>query len=1032
MHAASRLHTPVIIVPMFKVVVVGVGLAGCLIRTHPPAAPVEDASLGFTVSRYALANGLRVVVVKDPHASEVQVTMRVEAGGIDDAVGIAHFVEHLAYEIRYDGEPVFDRLAQIASYSNAHTSLDATTFVARAPRDRLGDLIAIDALRLGGCCEVDDAAFERERAVVLNELRERDAALTGAVREQLFPADHPYHRAVAGDISAITPAQVRAFVAAYYAPERTTLVVSGDVDRLDLHALEALPARAGSARPAIAAPSFAHGTIETSAPIDEDAVVFAWQLPLDPALQAKLRALLAVAGEEAMREISVEAIELGGERVPMSGFVATHGDPTALAGALDDTMDHLAKLFARQRVPELDGVAFARTKAAALYRLYARLANPYDRDAALARGDDGEAAIAALRAMDATEARALAKQYLVSDRARIVAVKAVKSPSPPPHETAPLVIEHHAVGAAKPPAITVPTQHTRTLANGMRVVLMPDATTPTVELRLVFAAGAADEPSDQRGVAIAAGDELGWDLRYVKDLLRFRAAGGTLVPEVGADRTTFSVHGLSGDLHVLLAGLRRLVREGRYEDTVGEFSRRVRRAQAERGDSLITAMREALFGAAHPYVKAGVLRDANAGLADEDVERFRRAHFTPDGATLVIAGRFDAALAGAWVDYLFADWRGHAAATETIATKPHPAAFAKARDATQVELHAAIPARAGGPAAREVVAEMLAELAGEIRLRLGASYGVHAGIVEARDASTYVVSGDIDAPRTGDALALLVGELAQLRAGGDAVVARFATARDHLLLQLARGGDARELAGRVIEGRMPAAEIAGVSYPQVIAAIAELDLSRGVVALQGPTADLAKGFAALGVQPVALAPGREEALDVGPNRTYDLRPYRDTLPRELVDPITSPSPRFRFEPMFAAGWTLATVESCACNGPSVAVDVDWAGRGHARVGAHLALAHLGAADDHTGLDISFFALDAAAYAQTRIQDRLWGGLLAGVHADLGKGVGPVFGGELGIDLIPLAHRYLGVFGRFEGVVIDGTSRALTVGLALHR
>src|SRR6185312_2840938 len=102
----------------------------------------------------------------------------------------------------------------------------------------------------------------------------------------------------------------------------------------------------------------------------------------------------------------------------------------------------------------------------------------------------------------------------------------------------------------------------RTLPNGLKVVLLPVTAVPTFDARLIFNAGTADEPMDQRGVAMFAAHTLTWNLRHYKDVLAFARAGGMRDTDVSTDRTTFSAQGLDTNLDVVLAGLRRWVRDG--------------------------------------------------------------------------------------------------------------------------------------------------------------------------------------------------------------------------------------------------------------------------------------------------------------------------------------------------------------------------------------------------------------------------------------------------------------------------------------
>src|SRR5439155_903269 len=93
-------------------------------RPHPPPAPARRTHMDLAISTFALTNGLRVVVIQDPRAHDVQVTTRYRVGSADDpadAPGVAHVVEHLMFQQVLGSRSLFAHLEDIA------TSFSATT-----------------------------------------------------------------------------------------------------------------------------------------------------------------------------------------------------------------------------------------------------------------------------------------------------------------------------------------------------------------------------------------------------------------------------------------------------------------------------------------------------------------------------------------------------------------------------------------------------------------------------------------------------------------------------------------------------------------------------------------------------------------------------------------------------------------------------------------------------------------------------------------------------------------------------------------
>src|SRR4051794_26816120 len=87
-------------------------------RPRPPAPPSRTSHLGLEIGMRTLSSGLRVVTVRDPHATEVQVTMRYQVGASADGAhpGLAHLVEHLMFQQDLAGQPLFTHLEDSATY----------------------------------------------------------------------------------------------------------------------------------------------------------------------------------------------------------------------------------------------------------------------------------------------------------------------------------------------------------------------------------------------------------------------------------------------------------------------------------------------------------------------------------------------------------------------------------------------------------------------------------------------------------------------------------------------------------------------------------------------------------------------------------------------------------------------------------------------------------------------------------------------------------------------------------------------------
>jgi zinc protease len=213
----------------------------------PPAASLP--SLGISMPPLALrqrrlANGLQVVSLATGGGT-VSVQLWYRVGGKDDPPGrsgFAHLFEHLMFKrTRFMPDEMFDRLTEdVGGQNNAFTAEDMTAYQSEVPSNHLERILWAEAERMAHL-QVDQANFESERKVVVEELHERVLAdpygrLFNALPGLAFER-HPYRRPVIGsesDLHQATLDDVRAFHATYYRPDNAVLIVVGDVDPAQL------------------------------------------------------------------------------------------------------------------------------------------------------------------------------------------------------------------------------------------------------------------------------------------------------------------------------------------------------------------------------------------------------------------------------------------------------------------------------------------------------------------------------------------------------------------------------------------------------------------------------------------------------------------------------------------------------------------------------------------------------------------------------------------------------------------------------
>ena len=208
-------------------------------RDRPPTlAPPSDLRLP-PVQTAKLANGVTLHVVEMHKVPLVQVLLRVKGGGrLDgDRAGLASFTARMLTE----GAGARDAFAIAAEAAYLGARLDATAdwdYVSvslSAPRRTLApalDLLVDVALRP----TFRSADVIRQRDLRLAEIIQSHAEpgpmASLAFNAILFPAAHPYHRPLDGDSLAtagLDSATVRGFYTRTFRPDRTELIITGDI-----------------------------------------------------------------------------------------------------------------------------------------------------------------------------------------------------------------------------------------------------------------------------------------------------------------------------------------------------------------------------------------------------------------------------------------------------------------------------------------------------------------------------------------------------------------------------------------------------------------------------------------------------------------------------------------------------------------------------------------------------------------------------------------------------------------------------------
>lgn len=204
---------------------------------------IDWSAAELPISAKRLANGLTVIVHVERKSPLAAVYVGYRAGSRDEPpsrAGLAHLCEHLMFSgTRTNPGSYFAPFEEAgASSMNAFVREDYSAYFATLPVQSLEFAMEMEADRMANIKEaLDNDRIERERNVVLNELRQREANPYGCsariLAEMAHPPGHPYAHHPDGSIEElrnISLGDVAGWVESRHQPAMATLVVAGDVE----------------------------------------------------------------------------------------------------------------------------------------------------------------------------------------------------------------------------------------------------------------------------------------------------------------------------------------------------------------------------------------------------------------------------------------------------------------------------------------------------------------------------------------------------------------------------------------------------------------------------------------------------------------------------------------------------------------------------------------------------------------------------------------------------------------------------------
>ncbi|HJN16396.1 MAG TPA: pitrilysin family protein [Armatimonadota bacterium] len=653
-----------------------------------------------------LENGLRVLVVENHASPVVAVRAYVGTGSIyeDDLLGhgLSHYLEHTLSQgtPKRTQEEIDSLVESIGNSSNAYTSRDhccyyitTATQYWQTALDIVGDYV-FDPLLEEGECDIQKGVILREIARTNDDTNNNIYWLFAQTMFQHHPARYP----VIGfpeRFKTNTRDQLADYHAKWYVPDNVIMAVAGDVNADEVieecrKLLGDIPRRPA---PPVVLPSEPPQTApRRRIEIDENLQRAYLRIGyrsidlLHPDLYA-LDVLAYVLGNGASSRLVRIVRE---EKQLVDGISAYSSTPSFDAGAfgIGATLDPENLVAAEEAIIEVleqsktqfvtaDELARAKRQKAAELTFARQTADDLASIAAtdlLTTGNVhfSDLYVDKIREVTREDVRRVAQKYIDPDKLCVVAMTP-KAPKVATRDT----------GANERP-VTV----TKTLDNGLQVLVQPSTTAPTVSIFAAMKGGLRYETEETNGVTgfMASMLNRGTKKRTREEVARaIEDMGASLSPYAG--RNSFGVQGaaLSEDLDELLELAGDALMNATFPEDQFEAQRRFTLAGiAAQDDSPETVARK-LFTSTmykvHPYrfMTSGT-QESITNLTRETVADYYETYCRPNRAILCVFGDVDPDAAFAGVEKALGKWEPRQAQEPATSAEPE---LTEAREAAQ-------------------------------------------------------------------------------------------------------------------------------------------------------------------------------------------------------------------------------------------------------------------------------------------------------------------------------------------------------------
>jgi len=689
------------------------------------ATPTSVTTTGTTtlmltqdVRKTILDNGL-TVLTKEVHTAPVvtvqvwyKVGSRQEAPGVN---GIAHQLEHMLFKGTNERPIQFGRLfSALGSASNAFTSYDNTAYFGTVEREKLTALLTLEADRMQNS-RIEASQLETEKRVVISELQGYENSpeyrLNRAVMRAAFP-NQAYGLPVGGtkaDVQNFTHAKVLDYYRQHYSPDNATLIVVGDFQTESV--LSAIQETFGKVAKSSRSAALSNNKPQTTGipqptanktPIvlrEEGSASFMQEVyplpavnhPDVPALDV-MDYILTGGRNSRLHQALVEsglASEMSGGAANLIEAGWYELSATAAPGQKLEPIEQvltseLTKLTDKGVTEE--ELQRAKTQLSANVILSLRDITSQ----AMQLGSDQSTAgdyrfteryLAAVKTVSTADVQRVAKTYLTSSNRTVGFFEPTTLKGEPGETSTDGAQTSESFNAGPPvdpaevakylPPLQSPGKSMSqslpqefSLANGMRVLLMPDASNPTVTLSGHMLAGSEFDSTAKGGLASLTAENL-MNGTKTRDALSLAKAledrGASLGFSANREGVQVEGNGLAADLPILIQTFADVVQNATFPTDKLELTRQqsLTGLEVELDSPAQLGRRtfqQAVYPENHPF-HAFPTPESLQGITREDVLSFYQQHYRPDTTVLAMVGNFDLEKVRALLESQLSGWQ---------------------------------------------------------------------------------------------------------------------------------------------------------------------------------------------------------------------------------------------------------------------------------------------------------------------------------------------------------------------------------------